>query len=82
MRGRGRPGIKHFSDRVSEMVYTEQRTRLARQFMSMNAISPSAELSNGIAERASKSLLDLTRSLLKRRRIADGILGRGVRDGD
>jgi len=64
MRGLGRPVLSYFSDHASEMVSAKQRERLARQFTSLIVISPSAKLSNGIAERANKSLLDLARSLL------------------
>ena len=62
--GRGRPVLKYFSDQASEMVSGQQRARLARLFISLTIVSPSAKLSNGIAERANRTLLDIARSLL------------------
>ena len=62
--GRGRPILKYFSDQASEMVSGQQRARLARLFISLTIVSPSAKLSNGIAERANRTLLDIARSLL------------------
>ena len=56
--------MKYFSDQASEMVSGQQRARLARLFISLTIVSPSAKLSNGIAERANRTLLDIARSLL------------------
>ena len=62
--GRGRPVLNYFSDHASEMVGAKQRARLAQRFMTLTIVSPSAKLSNGIAERANRTLLDVARSIL------------------
>ena len=62
--GRGRPVLRYFSDQAAEMVGGKQRARLAKILTSLTVISPSAKLSNGIAERANRTLLDIARSLL------------------
>ena len=64
MTGQGRPVLKYFSDHASEMVGARQRARLARKFIELTIISPSAKLSNGIAERANRTLLDIARRVL------------------
>ena len=64
MTGRGRPVLKYYSDHASEMVGAKQRARLAKEFIELTIISPSAKLSNGIAERANRTLLDIARGLL------------------
>ena len=61
---RGRPVLNYFSDHASEMVSAKQRGRLAKQHMTLTIVSPSAKASNGIAERANRTLLDIARRLL------------------
>ena len=63
-RGQLRPVLRYFTDHASEMVSAKQRNRLAKHFTDLTVVAPSAKLSNGIAERANRTLLDYARSLL------------------
>ena len=59
-----RPVLGYFTDHASEMVSAKQRNRLAKLFIDLTVVAPSAKLSNGTAERANRTLLDYARSLL------------------
>ena len=59
-----RPVLGYFTDHASEMVSAKQRNRLARLFIDLSVVAPSAKLSNGVAERANRTLLEYARSIL------------------
>ena len=59
-----RPVQRYFTDHASEMISAKQRHRLARLFIDLTVVAPSAKLSNGVAERANRTVLDYARSLL------------------
>ena len=59
-----RPVQRYFTDHASEMISAKQRHRLARSFIDLTVVAPSAKLSNGVAERFNRTVIDLARSLL------------------
>ena len=59
-----RPVQRYFTDQASEMISAKQRHRLARLFIDLTVVAPSAKLSNGVAERMNRTVLDYARSLL------------------
>ena len=59
-----RPVQRYFTDHASEMISAKQRHRLARSFIDLTVVAPSAKLSNGVAERFNRTVIDLARCLM------------------
>ena len=62
--GPGCPVLSYFSDNASELISRKQKRRLAEKLIDLRLSTPGESQANGIAERANRLVLEMTRVLL------------------